>query len=380
MRIQVTRAVTIGALALALLAGHRAADATPHAVEGRLTDGVGGLPGAVVRLVELGRVVHTDETGAFRFTAVPAGRFTLGVHLAGVGSLHRDIEVPLAGPLQLKLEPELRFAEEVSVTAAPWTQRPMETAQQTDVVDAAVPRREGVASVGEALARVPGVAFIPTGNALGTPVLRGVSEHRVRVLSDGVALNHQQFSWRHSPTIEPAFAERLELVHGPASALYGPEAMGGVINLVHAPLPFASDGQSVFHGELAPGFATNTGEWTGRARVEGALSGFGWRVDALRREGGDIRTPEGTLDNTDFAQTNASAMAGHSGGWGTPTDAYRVLDLRSGASVRAGRATVDLSLAVRNLFDTEYTDFLWSYKTFAPNPGRDVRLAACVRF
>jgi outer membrane receptor protein involved in Fe transport len=93
--------------------------------------------------------------------------------------------------------------------------------------------------------------------------------------------------------------------------------MGGVINLVHEPLPFASDGQNVFHGEVAPNFSSNTGEWTGRVRLEGAFSRFGWRVDALRREGGDIRTPSGTLDNTDFAQTNGAVMAGGSGEWGT---------------------------------------------------------------
>jgi outer membrane receptor protein involved in Fe transport len=312
------RAATTSAVALALLAGGGGVvTADPHDVEGRLTDGNGGLPGAVVHLVELGRVVETDDLGAFRFTAVPAGRFTLGVHVPGFGSLHRDIEVPLAAPLEVRLDPDLRFAEEVSVTGAPWSQKPMETAQQTDVVDAGAARRESVASLGEAVASVPGVAFIPTGNALGTPVVRGVSEHRVRVLNDGVAVNHQQFSWRHSPSVEPAFAQRLEVVRGPASVLYGPEAMGGVINLVHEPLPFASDGKSVFHGEVAPNFSSNTGEWTGRVRLEGAISSFGWRVDALRREGGDIRTPSGTFDSTDFAQTNGAVMAGGSGAWGT---------------------------------------------------------------
>lgn len=318
MRGRLAREGTTSAVSLALLAGGGGvATANPYDVEGRLTDGKGGLPGAVVRLVELGRAVETDDRGAFRFTAVPAGRFTLGVHLPGFGSLHRDIEVPLGRPLELTLDPDLRFAEEVSVTGAPWTQKPMETAQQTDVLDAAVARRESIASVGEAVASVPGVAFIPTGNALGTPVVRGVSEHRIRVLNDGLAVNHQQFSWRHSPNVEPAFAERVELVRGPASVLYGPEAMGGVISLVHAPLPFAPDGQSIFHGEVAPSFASNTGEWTGRARLEGALSSFGWRVDALRREGGEIRTPSETLENTDFGQTNGAVMAGGSGAWGS---------------------------------------------------------------
>jgi outer membrane receptor protein involved in Fe transport len=65
---------------------------------------------------------------------------------------------------------------------------------------------------------------------------------------------------------------------------------------------------------------------------------------------------------------------------GTPTRRYQVLDLAGGASLEVGRATAELSLAVRNLLDTEYTDFLWSYKPFAANPGRDVRVGACVRF
>jgi hypothetical protein len=256
MRSQAARTVAISALALGLLAGaRRAPDAAPHMVDGCVTDGNAGLPGAVVRLVELGR--SSTPMRPAPSASPPCPRVASPcVYLPGFARLHREIGVPLEAPLLLTLGPEPRFTAEVSVTAAPWTQRPMETAQQTDVVDTATARRESIASVGEALSGVPGVAFIPTGNALGTPV-------------------------------------------------------------VHAPLPFAPGGQALFHGEVTPSFASNAQEWTGRARVEGAFSGFGWRVDALRRVGGDIRTPEGTLDNTDFAQTNASVMAGRSGTWGS---------------------------------------------------------------
>jgi len=62
--------------------------------------------------------------------------------------------------------------------------------------------------------------------------------------------------------------------------------------------------------------------------------------------------------------------------FGTPTDPYTLTDLTAGVEWALGETTLALDLTVRNLFDTEYTDFLWSYKAFAPNPGRDVRVAA----
>jgi iron complex outermembrane receptor protein/hemoglobin/transferrin/lactoferrin receptor protein len=65
---------------------------------------------------------------------------------------------------------------------------------------------------------------------------------------------------------------------------------------------------------------------------------------------------------------------------GTPTRAYEVVDLRAGCSVPAGPTTLDVAVSVRNLLDREYTDFLWSYKPFAPNPGRDLRVAVSWRF
>ena len=311
-----------------------------YVVSGTVRDSAGVLPGAEVRLVEVNRVARTDGDGRFHVAGVPAGRVTLAVHLQGFTGLRRSVTVPLASELDLRLDADLRFSEEVVVSAAPWALTPLETAQQTDVVKSADVQRQQVASVGEALARVPGVTYIPTGNALGTPVIRGLSEHRIRILNDGIGLNHQQFSWRHSPNVEPGFSERLELVRGPASVLYGSDAIGGVINLIHAPLPRAAEGGRLFHGAFTTGFSSNTAEWSGQGRLEGALGGFGWRGDVLRREGGDIATPRGILHNTDFAQTNATIMAGYGGTWGSArarwhhwendTGFYRPLGFRLG--------------------------------------------------
>lgn len=274
------------------------------------------LPGAQVLLVELGRVVVTDTNGIFEFVGVVAEGLTLGVHISGYSSFHQRLsETPVDG-LRIELQPT-RFEDEISVTGSPFALNPLESSQQIDIVDGDDAKREGIASLGEALHGVAGVDSISTGAALGTPVVRGLSENRVRILNDGVGLNHQQFSWRHSPNVEAGLARNIEVVRGPASVLYGPDAMAGVINVIQAPLMVAAPGERLWGGEVAAGWGSNADEFTGRAEAEGAVGRLGWNVGLIRRNSGDMETPDGPLENTDFDQTNGNVSVGISGSWGT---------------------------------------------------------------
>ncbi len=287
-----------------------------HSVTGQVVD-AGGAPlaGAQVSLVELDRLVLSDSQGRFLLRRVPVGRFTLGVHLAGFASHHGVIAVP-GGAITIELAPS-RFEDEVTVTASPFAISRLDVAQQIDVVAGEEIKRESTASLGQALATTPGISNIPTGEGLGTPVIRGLSENRIRVLNSGVPLNHQQFSWRHSPNVEASLASGVEVVRGPASVLYGPDAMGGVINILQPPLLVSHGDETLVRGEVAVGWGSNADEFTGRAEVEGATGAIGWNLGLVRRDSGDIRTPDGTLDNTDFEQTNGNATIGISGAWGT---------------------------------------------------------------
>jgi hemoglobin/transferrin/lactoferrin receptor protein len=288
-----------------------------YTLEGRVVDAVGVVPGADVSLLELNRAAVTDAEGRFRFLDLPPGKFTLGVRLAGYAGAYRSIAVPATAPLVIALAADVRLTEHVTVTAAPWAVKPLETPQQVDVVDGHAIRSEGAGSVSRALDSLPGVASIETNGVLATPVLRGFSEDRVRVLNDGVPLNHQQFSFRHSPNVDPIFAERIEVVRGPASILYGPEAMGGVINVVQPPLPTAHGAAPEVRGRVGLGYGSNTQELRGHAEIEGAFGGLGWRVGGVRARAGDIRTPSAPLDNTDADEMSSVAAVGYSGARGT---------------------------------------------------------------
>ncbi len=302
-----------------------------YSVRGRIVDTDSGtaLSGAQITLVELSRITTADTRGEFIFKNVPKGVFTLGVHLKGFSSYHGRISVPLRKKLIIPLA-IAEFEEEITVTALPFSSRQLEIAPQVDMVDGDEIAKDATASIGDALKKVPGISNIPTGNGLGTPVIRGMTGNRIRILNDGFPLNHQQFSWRHSPNIEASLADRIEVVRGPATVLYGPDAMSGVINVLDPPLMVSENGKFKLHGEVSGSYGSNADEFSGRAKFEGALGSISWNAGIVHRDSGFINTPDGELENTDFIQTNGNIALGISGKWGTAKVKWNHWELDTG--------------------------------------------------
>jgi outer membrane receptor protein involved in Fe transport len=273
------------------------------------------IPHATVTLVNLKRVTTTDAQGAFLFTRVPSGTYTLGIHADGFGAMHPRVQVPSDSPLVFHLRSEVHVQDEITVTAAPWAIDPLNTAQSVAILETK-DLSLGATSLGEALDGIPGVTTIGTGDNLGTPVIRGLSENRIKILNDRIGVNHHQFSFRHSPNIEPSFADKIEVVKGPQSVLYGSDAMGGVIHLIGKPLPHHFSEKAHLSGSLSAGLESNGDRTHWEAAVQGGKGSVAYRFGVVDRQGDDIKTPEATLDNTDFSQTNFLGQAGMAGSWG----------------------------------------------------------------
>ena len=73
-------------------------------------------------------------------------------------------------------------------------------------------------------------------------MIRGLTSNRVLILDDGQRMETQQWGDEHGPNIETSLADRIEVIRGPASVLYGSDALGGVINIIPKPLPSADAG------------------------------------------------------------------------------------------------------------------------------------------
>jgi len=219
--------------------------------------------------------------------------------------------------IDVSLVPGYEFQDEITVTATPWVDEPLKIPQQIDVLDSKIIAVSSEGSMALVAGKVPGVRTSYTGDSASKPVIRGLTGNRIRILNNGIPTSYQQFGIRHQPNIEVLGSERMEIVRGPASVLYGADAMGGVVNLIQPPLPAGENNKAVLHGEVYGGYASNAAGGTGFLRLEGALGGFGWRGSIIRRSFEDFRTPDQRLENTDFRQTNGDLTGGYTGSHGS---------------------------------------------------------------
>lgn len=107
-------------------------------------------------------------------------------------------------------------------------------------------------SIGETLARTPGVTATSFGPNASRPVLRGLQGERVRVLSDGIgSIDVSNTSVDHAAVVNPLLAERIEVLRGPQSLLYGSSAIGGVVNVLDKRIPVAVPDEPIHLGGIA---------------------------------------------------------------------------------------------------------------------------------
>src|SRR3989475_7664726 len=212
-------------------------------VTGHVVDKAGQpIPQASVEVTDLGTIVTTAADGGFRIVLAP-GRYTLTVRRTGFAPAVCEISVGTGQPaLAIVLAPSAFRLEPVTVTA---TRQPL-ASQLSPLPTAALAgdelRRAQSVSLAHVVAALPGVNAITTGLQIGKPVIRGFSGPRVLVLENGSRLEDYSWSDEGGPSVETAFVRRVELIRGPASVVYGSDAVGGVINVIPEQLPDAAGG------------------------------------------------------------------------------------------------------------------------------------------
>lgn len=235
----------IPAAALApLVSTGRAGNPLPQPVVGTVQDSTGRpLSDAQVIIPALNRVTTTNEAGSFTFTGLPAGTYHIVTILIGYSTGHGDVTVTEAAapePITIVMRAASAVTQlsAVQVTATPIGTDPRDVAQSTTEISGRALARGLSGSVAQSLSREPGISVRNAGPGSSAPVIRGLSGERVLVLQDGErAGDLSATSPDHAVSIDPLIAQRIEVVRGPASLLYGNNALGGVVNVISNDLP-----------------------------------------------------------------------------------------------------------------------------------------------
>ncbi len=263
------------------------------------------LPGCTVKIREINQATFADANGFFSFTKVPKGTFT--IEFTYLGYQDTVLRVKNQGHT-IKLNIQLRTApvqaEEVIVTGwLPSTQHT--SALKVDNIKLRV-SNQILPSVLSSLTSVPGVDVISKGLGIGTPVIRGLSRTNIVVLNNGFRLENYQFSENHPFFINSFGVNKIEIIKGPASLLYGSDAIGGVINVLWGQP--ASLGH--FNSDYAIQYNTNTRGMITTVGIKNSSEKFSWGLRAGLNANGDMHDGLGEqIKNTRFLLQNIKSFA-----------------------------------------------------------------------
>ncbi|MBK7185853.1 MAG: TonB-dependent receptor [Ignavibacteria bacterium] len=265
------------------------------------------LHGATVRVVGSTRGALTDRLGMFHLHDLEQDSVTLDVTYVGYTRERVRVGVSASDDVRIEvlLAPSSQQRGEIVVTDSKLTQSGLPT-QRVDVLTVAEIDEHRGQTFADVLTQVPGVTVVQTGPSISKPMIHGMMGSRLVLRNNGIVQEGQQWGSEHAPEIDPFTPSRISVVKGPASVMYGPNAMGGVIDVVPRPLP-ESDG---LHGEGSVNLFSNNWQGAGGAFIESRSLGdlpIGLRAQGAYRRAGDAATPNYYLTNTGFEEWSTGA-------------------------------------------------------------------------
>lgn len=233
MKIQ---SVVVGLLVAVLMSmpSPRSLVAQEGVIRGVVQVGTVPVEDAEVVIPALGRRTKADRAGRFRFERVPAGGYVIEANSVRWGRGVESVEVAAGQSAEVVIQVETIFhLDELIISAGAGAMRRSEAYQPASVVTARDLVAGGEASLGETLADLPGVSSTYFGPGASRPVIRGLGGDRVRILEGGIGVGDaSSTSPDHAVGIEARGAERIEVIRGPATLLYGSSAVGGIVNVL----------------------------------------------------------------------------------------------------------------------------------------------------
>ncbi len=268
------------------------------------------LIGAVVRCEGVSNPSVTDIDGRCVVKLKRASdRMKLTVSYVGYKAVTKVVSIPDSRMITLQLKDDSKQLDNVTVTAL---KRHTSVLQQSSAISQEALEKGGATSLAKLLETIPGVSSISTGNTIAKPVIQGMHSSRILLMNNGVRLESQSWGADHAPELDYTGSSMVEVVKGAECIRYGFGAMGGVVLLNDAPLPYENKKIKV-NGNVNMGYDTNARGFSGSGTIETGYKQFGLRLHGMYTKGGDYRTADYVLNNTGYNTISFSALAGWQG-------------------------------------------------------------------
>lgn len=322
------------------------------------------LPGATVFIHELQKGTIANTSGEYNFNALKPGTYHVHVTYVGYKAVDQTISLsPGTSVVNFTLEPSSLELNEVIVESDPFKSGPIEQSLTIETVERKFLERSNKGTFVNSLQTIPGINAINTGVGIAKPVIRGLAFNRIIVNDRGVKQEGQQWGADHGLEIDQFDPERVEIIKGASSLLYGSDGIGGVINIKPSVLPR----ENSLSGSFFSTYKTNNNLLGTSAMLQGNSQGKVFRARFSTQDFGDYGVPasqfnynryiydihNNRLKNTAGQERNGSVMMGLSGNWGystlTISNFHQRAGMFPGAIGRPGEYNLDHDGDFRNI-------------------------------
>ncbi len=284
-------------------------------IKGKIIDAKTNEPlsGATIYISDLKATTISDNKGEFLIKNIPVkGKFLVEVRYVGYKTASQLVDLNSSQNLNFSLESSVIESAEVVITGTPFSSN-----NKTNSLAVVSVNREKLAQAAgtnliDAISKVPGISQVTTGGAISKPSIRGLGYNRVLTIVDGAREEAQQWGDEHGVEVDQFSAARVEILKGPASLLYGSDALGGVINIIDDFVPAEGD----FNGNFTTNYATNNGLSASSLMLQGNNNSFVYRGRVSYKNAYGFGYSDKTVPNAGFNETNTSAMLGLNKSWG----------------------------------------------------------------
>ena len=288
---------------------------TKVSLSGKITAAATGAPlqGASVYIPDLKMGTTADAKGNYILRNIPEGTYVIQAGFVGYKNNIKTISLNDNTTTDFVMEISITEENEIVVTG---------TSKATTIKRNPIPiisinkqflQQNLSTNIIDAIAHVPGINAVTTGPNISKPFIRGLGFNRILTLYDGVRQEGQQWGDEHGIEVDQNTVAKVEVVKGPASLIYGSDAVAGVVNLLPAPPP--EDGKVI--GNISGEYQSNNGLIAGSAMLAGNKNSITWMGRASYKMATNYQNSiDGRVYNTGFRELNFSGSAGINRSWG----------------------------------------------------------------
>ncbi|MFI5237519.1 MAG: TonB-dependent receptor [Ignavibacteriales bacterium] len=275
-----------------------------NVIKGKVLDKIDNEPlvGVNVLIEELKSGTVTDGNGKFELENIPSGNYKLKISYIGHKTVIINIVVPSdkAEQLETLLEEESLTLDEVVITGNPLEINPKEISKPNIILSNLDLRIKRNSTIAQTIDYQPGIAMQSNGIATSKPIIRGLSSNRILILEDGLRTGDlSNTAIDHAISEDGSSPEKIEVLRGPASLLYGSNAIGGVVNIITEIIPRTVP-QEVL-GEAKLEFGSVNDEKLGRIHLGYGIDKLSLHGDFFKKKTNDYKVPSGLrVVNSDY--------------------------------------------------------------------------------